>query len=291
MGKLKYQGGITRKLCQKQAEWQKAKFRKAVLENDDLIKMDNKTVNFEIISLSGAASFEDQLLSIYSFVYYAGVPIHWTIYSDKSYTEEHKAIFKRKFPFVTIEEWDTYDYYRTNPLLKAYLEECPMAKKANVIIGHPFKHQTVYLDSDILFYKNISYYFNTPLLSKGLWYAPDVMWGQRDVEAYFNKDRDSIYPLNAGLLILNDDFDPSDMYEYLDSLKGRYDWHSEQSSFEFAFRKQGAQILDPRQFINDCSDQFDFSTKFNPADIAMRHYTTPVRHKMWQNGWKWNFTD
>jgi hypothetical protein len=59
--------------------------------------------------------------------------------------------------------------------------------------------------------------------------------------------------------------------------------------FEYAFRKQGAQILDPRQFIIDTEDQFDFSMKYHPGDMAMRHYTGPIRHKMWQKGWKWHF--
>jgi hypothetical protein len=48
-------------------------------------------------------------------------------------------------------------------------------------------------------------------------------------------------------------------------------------------------MLDPRQFIVDSADQFDLSLKYYPENIAMRHYTSPVRHKMWQNGWKWHF--
>ena len=48
-------------------------------------------------------------------------------------------------------------------------------------------------------------------------------------------------------------------------------------------------MLDPRQFIIDSTDQFDFALKYYPESIAMRHYTSPVRHKMWQRGWQWHF--
>ena len=44
--------------------------------------------------------------------------------------------------------------------------------------------------------------------------------------------------------------------------------------------------LDPRRFILDSGDQFDFSYLLPFDKIAIRHYTGPVRHKMWQAGWR-----
>jgi len=284
--KIKYQGGITKVLCQKQAELNKKSFRKKLAKIDISSAINPKQIDFEIISFSGAASFEDQVLSIYSFLVYAGMPIKWVIYSDGSYSDEQKQIFQIKFPFVSILDWDVYDYVKNNKSFSDYMKECHLAKKLNVIIGHPYQHQTIYLDSDIICYKNIAGYLNSGLLSKGLWYAPDPMWGT--VDGYFKTPKDSIYPLNSGFLILNKDFNPADIFEYFGNLKGNYHYFSEQSSFEYAFRKQNANLLDPRQFIVDSSDQFDFSTKHDPDDIAMRHYTTPVRHKIWQKGWRWH---
>jgi len=284
--KLPYQGGLTKLVCQKKAAWHKKQFRKNITHLNPLNASPSKEINFEIISFSGAASFEDQMLSIYSLLHYAGRPLKWTIYSDKSYTSEQKEIFKKKFSFVSVIDWDIYNYYRCNKQLGEYLLVCGLAKKLNVILGHSLENQTIYIDSDIIFYKNISCYFDTCSLHRGLWYAPDTL---DNVSMYFSKDRESIYPLNSGLLILNSDFNRDDVFIYLESLKGNYGYFSEQSSFEFAFRKQHANVLDPRQFINDVSDQFDFSIKYDPCNIAMRHYTNPVRHKMWQKGWQWHF--
>ncbi len=286
--KLKYQGGITKKICQKLAERNKNIFRKELpsLNISNLVKPGQ--VDFEIISFSGALGFEDQVLSIYSFLVYAGTPIKWVIYSDGSYTGEHKQIFAKQFPFVSVVEWDVYPFVKERKSLTEYLDFCHLAKKINIITGHTYTHQTIYLDSDIVFYENISAYLTSGLLSTGLWYAPDTMWGKTGT--HFDTPRQSIYPLNSGLLILNEKFDRNDVFEYMDALKGQYHYFSEQSSFEYAFRKQQADILDPRQFIIDSSDQFDFSTKYNTDEIAMRHYTTPVRHKIWQRGWKWHLT-
>ncbi len=285
--KIKYQGAITKILCQKLAERNKNSFRKAVREIDFSGFVSTQQVDFDIISFSGKSSFEDQMLSILSFITYAGIPKKWIIYSDKTYTEVQIGILKEKFPFVLIKDWDTYNRLVDNEAFNDYYQQgYSMAKKLNVIIGHPYNGQTIYIDSDILCYSNMSGYLNSGLLSKGLWYAPDTMWGS--VAGYFDTKRESIYPLNAGFLILNQDFNQDDIVAYFESLKGKFHYFSEQSSFEYAFRKQNVNMLDPRQFVIDTSDQFDFSTKYHPDSIAMRHYTTPVRHKIWQYGWKWH---
>jgi len=285
--KIKYQGGITKALCQRKADKNKRAFSKNIDSIDVTAIAAPKSVGFEIISFSGASSFEDQVLSILSFIAYAGTPVKWTIYSDKSYTQEQKQVFKNKFPFAAVADWDEGKYIRENQLLADYLKECHLAKKLNVILSHPYNRQTIYIDSDILFYKNFPAYLDGGLLDKGLWYAPDTMWGPNAAH-YFDKRPTSIYPLNSGFLILDQSFNKADVFEYLESLKGKYHYFSEQSSFEYAFRKQGADVLDPRQFIIDSGDQFDFATKYRPDEIAMRHYTGPVRHKIWQNGWKWH---
>lgn len=287
--KLKYQGAVTRFLCVKKAESNKKLFTKEVDTLISNVKNQSYKTDCDLFSFSGASGFEDQILSIYSFVYYVGFPLKWIIYSDKSYTEYHINMFRKIFPFVEVKDWDLTKSFENNGNVKEYLSVCPLAKKLNIILDHEYKDtQSIYVDSDIVFYKNMSYYFNSNLLSKGLWYVPDTLGNPKN---YFYVPRESIYPLNSGLLILNNKFDFEDIYQYFKNLKGNYGYFSEQSSFEYAFRRQGANILDPRQFIIDTSDQFDFSNKYDPRDIAMRHYTSPVRHKMWQKGWKWHFPD
>lgn len=286
--KIKYQGGITRLICKKIALSQKEKFKKKIINtNSRFFEYSNSNrVDFDIISYSGSAAFEDQLLSLYSFVYYGGIPKSWVIYSDGSYTEEQIKIFKREFDFVEVLNWYHEGKFLDNKLILEWSKKFNFHKKLIAIIAHPLKRQTFYLDSDIIFYKNIKHYLEHTALQKGLWYVPDTFG---DMSKFFNGTTDYMYALNSGLLIFNKDFETEDLFIFLESLKGNYIYFTDQLAIEYAFRRQRADILDPRQFIIDSSDQFDFSTKYHPSEIAMRHYTTPVRHKMWQNGWEWHF--
>ena len=283
--KLKYQGGLTKLLCRSRAALNKKRFRQQFSEAS-LIPQVSRQSDFEVMSLSGADAFEEQVLSIYSFLYYGGMPTRWTLYSDKTYTDEQKDFFTNEFKFLRVLDWDVYEFHKTDKYVGAYLDVCPMAKKLNILLGHSYTGPTLYLDSDIMIYKNIAYYFNSPLLKSGLWYAADTIG---DINLYFRQDRESLYALNAGFLLFNKEFDRTNVFKYMEGLQGKYDWFSEQSSIEYAFRMQGAQMLDPRQFIIDSDDQFDFGIKFRPDEIAMRHYTSPVRHKMFQHNWKWHF--
>lgn len=285
MKKIKYQGAITKILAEKIA----VQHKKSFFKNSEKIFGElpqNKQVDLDIISFSGADSFEDQLLSIYSLVYYAGIPKSWTIYSDKTYTPEQTVFFKRCLPFLSVVDWDVFDDYKNHSALSDYLRFCHLAKKINILLGHKYNGQTMYVDSDVIFYKHILNYLNSTVLCKGLWYISDTL---ENVKNQLNEKPETIYPLNSGLLILNGEFEKRDVLEYFENLKGDFHYFSEQSSFEFAFRNQNANLLDPRDFIVDTSDQFDFSAKYFPGKIAMRHYVSPVRHKMWQNGWKWHF--
>ncbi|WP_207435363.1 hypothetical protein [Sabulibacter ruber] len=284
--KIKYQGGITKLLCQTKASWNKRKFIKGVLHKQKVSLHNRKHVPFEIISFSGSHGFEDQILSIMSMVHYAGTPPKWTIYSDGTYTNEQKSVFKTLFSFVEVKNWNALHQLDNIKVYQELLRVNVLAKKLNVILCHPHQNQTLFIDSDIIFYKNIPYYLNSHLLQQGLWYVPDTI---AEIGNHFNQARESFYPLNSGLLVINNTFDSRDIFLYLERLNNNFCYFSEQLAFEYAFTKQGANILDPRQFIIDSSDQFDFAMGYHPGKIAMRHYTGPVRHKIWQMGWKWHF--
>lgn len=285
--KLKYQGGLTKIICQQKAHRHKNAFKKKISESERFFTYPtNNHLKFEVISFSGVSSFEDQLLSIYSLLINVGLPLSWTLYSDGSYTQQHIDVFKKEFPFIIIKNWNEGDKYLVNKYLHEYSKVCNLYKKINLIASHYSDHQLMYVDSDIIFYQNMLSYINSELLDTHFWYVPDAIGS---VKKYFTLKPYDIYTLNSGLLFFNKHLNVGNIFEYLESLNGDYNYFSEQSSFDYAFKKQHAKILDPRQFIVDSSDQFDFSAKFRPDEIAMRHYTTPIRHKIWQNGWKWHF--
>ena len=76
-----------------------------------------------------------------------------------------------------------------------------------------------------------------------------------------------------------------DFYKVLDS---KYEYFSEQTIINILLKDNSFMPLTPKTFILDTDDQFDFSYLYNPKQMAVRHYTGPVRHKMWQKGYKWH---
>lgn len=285
--KLKYQGGATKRICMWLAFAERKKFSKLVWSGKVNISYSNKNPDYDIISFSGKRDFEEQVLSILSFLYYAGTPRKWTVYSDGSYSAKEKELLLEKFSFLEVKEWNHNKKLDNNKLLQCYLEVCHLSKKLHVVLGHDYGRQTLYLDSDVVFYTNASAYFNSGILQQNFWYIADAKSGVfKDPGINNGKE---VFELNSGLLILNKEFNFREVLDYLENLHGKFGYFSEQSSFNYAFKKQEAEVLDPNQFIVDTEDQFDFSMGFDRSKMALRHYVNPVRHKMWQKGWKWHF--
>ncbi|MFP5042061.1 hypothetical protein [Parasediminibacterium sp. JCM 36343] len=250
------------------------------------IKANNslKPIEVDMLSFSGKVSIPDQILSIFSFLYYVGLPTKWTIYTDKTYTEEDKKTLLSLFPFCEILDWDN-----SEPIDNV-IYDCNnkyfLAKKLNAIINHPKKGITIYADSDIIFYSKFKKYITSPLIKPDNWFMADTL--SDDDSKWFTEN--AFTRLNSGFFLFNTDFDNNDLIIFLKSLNGDFNaYFTEQLAFEYAFQKQNAKSLDARTFILDTGDQFSFDTPYLPSHIALRHYTSPVRHKMWQYGWRWHF--
>jgi hypothetical protein len=254
---------------------------------DSLTK--DKVSDFDIISFSGKNELEEQALSIASYLFHVGLPQKWTIYSDGSHTQNDIDCLEKLFPFVKVKPWNQNPSLAENQLLNNYLKTCHLSKKLHAILGHRYERQTIYTDSDIVFYKNASAYFNSCILNDHFWFLPETNWGSLKNENL--SEAADMFVLNSGLLILNHTFDFNHVFTYLESLNNNFHYFSEQSAFNYSFKKQKACVLDPRKFIVDTEDQFDFGMSFEADEMAVRHFVNPVRHKMWQKGWKWHFKD
>lgn len=285
--KLKYQGGATKQICMFWAGKERKKFSKLMWADKIKIEFQNQVIDFDVISFSGKKDFEEQILSLYSFLFYIGTPQKWILYSDGSHEEKEKKYLLEKFPFLQIKNWDSNSTLAHDDYLERYLKVSHLSKKLRAIAGHNYQRQTIYLDSDIVLYRNASVYFNSTLLQNHFWYIPETNWGS--FREHKINEIQEMYALNSGLLILNKNFNFGYIFDYLQSLDSSFEYFTEQNSFNYSFKKQNANILDPRQFVIGLGDQFDFAMAFNTEEIAARHYVTPVRHKIWQKGWKWHF--
>jgi hypothetical protein len=304
MRKLKYQGGLTKLICSKIATNNRNFFVKIVDNHlGHLVSQIgiNSSVPINIVSFSSNRDFEEQVLSILSFLQNVGKPKSWSLYSDGSHSGKQLEILRSNFDFLNIvsQEWDNLTELpqNTKPELLPYAEyfldyakKVALGKRLYYYLNHVVEFPTLFIDSDIIFYTKASTIEFIIQEDVNGWYLPDSDWGCLDSRYKLFQPR-QVYQVNGGCFMLNKNL--SEMKGGLDffkSLNKRYEYFSDQNIFHILLRDNGFLPFDPRLFILDSTDQFDFSYKYHPKDIAIRHYTGPVRHKMWQKDYKWHLS-
>ena len=303
MKKLKYQGGLTKHLTTRRALRNRTKFSKLINDNGYLKVLANKIqsdkpFSAEVASFSSSRDFIDQVLSILSFLKYVGSPSRWTLYSDGSHSEQEVRLISESFDFLEFRLVNLDDpglEVKANLLehrdsLIHYAKSHPLGKKLFFYLNHPVGSPTIFLDTDILIYSRASIMHNLIKENVDGFFLPEDAWGCLD-SRYRALNGEQLYQVNAGFFLLNHEI--SEIREglnFLDSLNSQYEYFSEQTVFHILFRANSFLPLDPRIFVLNSSDQFDFSYMYNRESIAARHYTGPVRHKMWQRDWDWHLS-
>lgn len=303
MIKFKYQGGLTKLITSEIGKKNKIDFSSYINKNLISLRHNFNTglIKMSVVSFSSFNDFYEQVLSILSFLRYVGTPISWIVYSDGTHTSEQIQLLTSGFEFIEVkktnlekEETSIRNYKKE---LLPYIDELlhyakkePLGKKLFFYLNHQVKTPTLFLDSDILFY-NMASIFNL-LLDDEIngWYLPDTDWGCLD-SRYKAKNYKQLYQVNSGFFLLNKELaDLNDGLEFLKNLHFEYEYFSEQNIFHIIFRCNHLMPLDPRFFILNNEDQFDFSYLCAKEKMAIRHYTGPVRHKMWQRDWRWHLS-
>ena len=305
MAKLKGQGALTKWFTSNIASYHKKIFTEYITQNNNLYSLCNsikssKEINIEIVSFSSNSDFSEQVLSILTFLKYVGIPISWTIYSDNSHTNEQIALLKSALPFtklITTDFNNSFPEENIKNTLKPYKNHLfnyantrPLGKKLFLYLNHFITIPTLFLDSDILFYHRASCLHDVIKEESLGWFLPDAEWGNLD-SRYLKTTFPHLYQVNSGLFLASEEFSNVNKgLDFLESMDGVYEYFSEQSILHIILVDNKFNPLDPRYFILNSNDQFDFSYSYNKSGIAARHYTGPVRHKMWQRDWKWHLS-
>src|SRR5689334_3605586 len=101
MKKIKYQGGLTKLITSTIGKKNKARFAKFIEQNLSSLrnKMHSQFVQLDVVSFSSSKDLYEQILSILSFLRYAGTPVSWTIYSDGSHSSDQIDLLNNGFEF------------------------------------------------------------------------------------------------------------------------------------------------------------------------------------------------
>ncbi len=280
---MRYVKGLTRRVCVELA----ARGRAAFPRETPSVSRAEREAPLDLASFSGSRDIREQCLSVLTFLHWVGKPRSWTIYSDGTHQPEDKELLE-SFG-VRVAPWNANP--ARNSVIETYSNHATqhaMGKRLSAYSSHPLAGPTLFLDSDVLFYGRAFELLTAALNEPAHWFLPDVDWGHLDTRYMAGHGR-AMYQLNGGFYLLRPSFDWTRVTDALAAYSPDFQYFSDQTSYHIGLLGQGARPLDPRFFVVDASDQFSFAPAYRPAEIALRHYTGPVRHKMWQYGWKWHF--
>jgi hypothetical protein len=304
MRKIPGQSGLTKKTATAIGKRNREKFAKKV--TDDLRNLlaqvnQKKTIAMEVASFSSCNDFPEQLLSILSFIKHVGIPIKWSIYSDGSHTDAQKQQIANDFEYVeiksikwggmaSIEELCCEELKPYHSYILDYALNHAFGKRLFYYLNHPINSPTLFIDSDILFYEKANKFemMIKEMPAENGWFMPDVGWGCLD-SRYIATHTEQSLQVNAGLMFVIRKFEKyKNALEFYKVLESKYEYFSEQTIINILLKDNKFMPLTPKTFILDTGDQFDFSYLHKPSEMAVRHYTGPVRHKMWQKDYKWH---
>ena len=305
MKKLKYQGGITKLLTTKIAAQHKSLFAKYINESGNLRQLSitidkGQPVHLQVVSFSSTYDFSEQVLSVLSFIKYVGIPISWIVYSDGTHSPSQVKLLETSFNFlevICITDFEDYIEHNISNNLLLYKKELidyanvvPLGKRMFLYLNFDIKSPTLFIDSDILFYSKAECIQSLVTADYNGWFLPDAGWGCLD-SRYISVQMPQPYQVNGGMFLIKNSLKYlNEGMEFFRSLGNEYEYFSDQNVFHILLLANGFMPLDPRIFILNSGDQFDIAYSHKVEEMAVRHYTGPVRHKMWQRDWKWHLS-
>ena len=234
----------------------------------------------EVFSYSGETALPEQVASIRSFLRHVGRPVHFTVVSDGTYSDESRHLLKQLDPSVAVSDTGEWVPRDLPAEIQPYLKTHPTGRQLALIMSLPRNAPVLYLDSDVLFFAgagDLLAYVETRDIPA--YYMADCLFSGD--ERLLRDPAEGKHPVNTGFLLLFQKLDWSESVRRFLELEGEPNFFTNQTMTHLAMHANGAAPFDPRKYVLQLDDQFIFPDRYaNPA-IAVRHYVNPVRHKFW----------
>jgi hypothetical protein len=231
-----------------------------------------------VVSFSAQRHLAEQAVSVRSFLRHVGVPAAWTIVSDGSHSRAGRRLLEHLHDCVRVVALGDVLRADLPAAVAAYAAEHPFGKKLAVEVSLRVPGPTLYADADVVFFPVAG---ELPSLAGG---DPRPRY-LRDCGRYVDErlvpDGAPPEPANGGLFLLREPLDWAEALARLRALRGRPGFFTEQTLLQVAMRSSAGVELDPSRYVVSRADEHVETDFFAGPRIALRHYTTPVRHKLW----------
>ena len=240
----------------------------------------SRSFPLEVFSFSGEAALPEQVASIRSFLRHVGRPPMFNVVSDGSYSESSKQFLQALDACVCIREVKDWAPRNVPPSMYRYVTEYQMGRQLGLIMSLSAKQQTLYTDSDILFFAGADdLHARAATRDVPAMYLPDCLFSGD--ERVLRDPRETNEPVNSGFLLLFRELDWSLVVQRFLELKDEPNYFTNQTLVHLAMHANHAAPLDPRKYVLQLDDQFVYPDRYASPQIALRHYVNPVRHKFW----------
>lgn len=238
-----------------------------------------REIDATVFTLVGTRQVLDLVVSARSFLENVGRPRRFVVISDGTLSRYDVPRIERLDESVevrTLSSLLTPDLPR-EVLLYGLAQ--PMGQKLALEICLPVEGPTIYTDSDILYFPAASEIASLAEAGGPPWFLVDRAHAFDDRLLIPEDPRDP--PVNAGFFILSSRLDWSEPLRRFENLDGEPDFHSEQTLMHLAVHQSGGRPLAKDRYILQADDASDLTEPLVGPDVVLRHYTAPVRHKLW----------
>ena len=241
------------------------------------------------------------MASLRSFLAHAGAPASWTVVSDGTHSGEERELLAAIHPCVSVRDWRD----RANPhlprILWDYAAVDALGKKLIALVSLPADAPVLYTDADVLYFAGAAR--AEELVRPGG--SPRYMGGgevRRQLTGgdarlgRFALDSDLLASeseadgeVNSGFLLLEGRLDWGPAVKRLAGRRRRPTFLTEQTVVHLTLSRASCRPLDPARYVLTAADRWGDRDEFAGPGIVLRHYVTPVRHKLWQaiEGYGW----
>ena len=173
-----------------------------------------------------------------------------------------------------------------NALIK-YAEINPFGKKLAIILHHAESKPVLWLDSDILFFKDFTPYIPSGNTKDAFMCGGSADWISAYDDRLIKKFKNNLHEyegFNAGLLYVSgaDIYESFNLEEAIVSLNMNFDFLTEQTIFAHISSKSLG-IIWPQNIVrNFNSDNLDIKP-MPVTNVVARHYTSNIRHLFWRD--------
>ena len=265
-----------------QGKFNRSLYKAAISQIVSISIKQTRQVPISVYALSCERDLPEQVASIRSFIRHVGIPDTFTIVSDGSYTESSCNLLRRVHPCVKVILLQNFLRTDLPQCVHDYAQLHPMGRKLSALMSIPVNGTTIYTDSDILFFSGgIDLIDLSKSDDKYSLYLPDCSMSLDKRIIYDDSEKSN--PVNGGFILFRHEFDWSFAIERLANLQESPTYFTEQTIVHLTMHYNHGKPLCTNKYVLNVEDQFIYPDKSASKNIALRHYVSDVRHKLWFN--------